>query len=103
MKGIPWLSTLLSTVSSTLTGDHQLMTERDTEFISIPEWARRVGVSADSAYKAARLGRIPGCFSIGRLYRVNWLAFARRTGCDPTDDGPSADAGAPDGTSRFPR
>lgn len=24
------------------------------EFISIPEWARRIGVSKDSAYKAAR-------------------------------------------------
>ena len=49
------------------------------EFISIPEWARRLGVSKDSAYKAARLGQIPGCFAIGRLYRVNWSAFVERS------------------------
>ena len=50
------------------------------EFISIPEWARRVGICADSAYKAARLGQIPGCFAIGRLYRVNWTVFVCRAG-----------------------
>ena len=49
----------------------------EAEFISIPEWARRLGISAESAYKAARLGQIPGCFNIGRLYRVN-LARLRR-------------------------
>ena len=52
----------------------------DGQFISIPEWGRRVGVSKDSAYKAARLGQIPGCFAIGRLYRVNWSAFVERSG-----------------------
>lgn len=50
------------------------------EFISIPEWCRRVGLSKDSAYKAARLGQIPGCFAIGRLYRINWTAFVERSG-----------------------
>jgi hypothetical protein len=50
------------------------------EFISIPEWGRRLGISKDSAYKAARLGQIPGCFAIGRLYRVNWSAFVERRG-----------------------
>ena len=49
------------------------------EFISIPEWARRLGVSNDSAYKAARTGQIPRCFAIGRLYRVNWSAFVERS------------------------
>jgi hypothetical protein len=44
------------------------------EIIAIPEWARRVGCSPDSAYKAARNGDIPGCFGIGRLLRVNWPA-----------------------------
>jgi hypothetical protein len=52
----------------------------DVQFISIPEWGRRVGLSKDSAYKAARLGQIPGCFSVGRLYRVNWSAFVERSG-----------------------
>jgi len=49
------------------------------EFISIPEWARRLGISPESAYKQARLGQIPGCFSIGRLYRVNWPVFVEAT------------------------
>ena len=52
----------------------------DVQFISIPEWGRRVGLSKDSAYKAARLGQIPGCFAVGRLYRVNWSAFVERSG-----------------------
>ena len=50
------------------------------EFISVPEWGRRVGVSKDSAYRAARLGQIAGCFAIGRLYRVNWSAFLESSG-----------------------
>ena len=52
------------------------------EFISIPEWSRRMGISAESGYKAARLGHIPGCFVIGRLYRVNWPVFVARAGSD---------------------
>jgi hypothetical protein len=52
----------------------------EPEFISVPEWARRLGISPESAYKAARLGDIPGCFSIGRLYRVNWPVFVQATG-----------------------
>jgi hypothetical protein len=52
----------------------------EPEFISVPELARRLGISAESAYKAARLGDIPGCFSIGRLYRVNWPVFVQATG-----------------------
>ena len=52
----------------------------EPEFISVPEWARRLGISAESGYKAARLGDIPGCFSIGRLYRVNWPVFVQATG-----------------------
>jgi hypothetical protein len=51
----------------------------DPEFISVPEWARRLGLSAESGYKAARLGEIPGCFNIGRLYRVNWPVFVEAT------------------------
>jgi hypothetical protein len=36
--------------------------------------------SKDSAYKVVRLGQIPGCFAVGRLYRVNWTAFLERSG-----------------------
>jgi hypothetical protein len=83
----------------------------DPEFISIPEWARRLGVSADSAYKAARLGQIPGCFAIGRLYRVNWTIFTQRAGEAPASNRgpdvdvaqvPTAPAGRP-AASRLPR
>jgi len=67
--------------------DDQIASVPEAAFISVPEWARRVGVSKDSAYKAARLGEIPGCFAVGRLYRVNWSAFverSRRCGGDQT-------------------
>jgi hypothetical protein len=79
------LQTLLgtaTTVSDTGTEHPSLVTDGpvEPEFISVPEWARRLGISAESAYKAARLGDIPGCFSIGRLYRVNWPVFVKATG-----------------------
>ena len=73
----------------------------DNEFISVPEWARRVGISKDSAYKAARLGQIPGCFVIGRLYRVNWPVFLRRAGADPPVVDEDVEAELAD--SRLPR
>jgi hypothetical protein len=66
-------------------------TTADAEFISIPEWARRVGISDESGYKAARLGQIPGCFTIGRLYRVNWPVFVARAGSEPGRDARSTD------------
>ena len=58
----------------------------DAEFITAPEWARRVGISDESGYKAARSGQIPGCFLIGRLYRVNWPVFVARAGAGPDRD-----------------
>ena len=54
------------------------------EFISIPEWARRVHCSADAAYRAARSGDVPGLFRIGRLMRVNWNAFVAATAGEPS-------------------
>jgi hypothetical protein len=44
-----------------------------------PAWFKPVGISPESGYKAARLGQIAGCFSIGRLYRVNWRVFVEAT------------------------
>jgi len=52
---------------------------RDIEFISIPEWCRRLGCAPDSGYRAARRDEIPGLFRIGRLVRVNWPAFVEAT------------------------
>lgn len=51
----------------------------ETEFISIPQWCRRVGCAPDSGYRAARRDEIPGLFRIGRLMRVNWPAFVEAT------------------------
>lgn len=51
----------------------------DVEFISIPEWCKRVGCSLDSGYRAARRNEIAGMFRIGRLVRVNWSAFVSAT------------------------
>ena len=52
---------------------------KDTEFISVPEWCRRVGCAPDSGYRAARRNEIPGLFRIGRLMRINWPAFLAAT------------------------
>jgi hypothetical protein len=63
--------------------------DRLLEFITIPEWSRRVGCAADSGYRAARRNEIPGLFRIGRLMRVNWRAFVEATaqpGGQATDD-----------------
>lgn len=51
----------------------------DVEFITIPEWCRRVGCSLDAGYRAARCNQIAGLFRIGRLMRVNWQAFVAST------------------------
>ena len=52
---------------------------QDVEFITIPEWSRRLGCTADSGYRAARRDEIPGLYRIGRLMRVNWVAFVEAT------------------------
>ncbi len=54
------------------------------EFISVPEWCRRVGCSLDAGYRAARRGEIAGLFRIGRLMRINWQAFVAATFSAPT-------------------
>jgi predicted DNA-binding transcriptional regulator AlpA len=54
--------------------------QQGAEFISIPEWCRRVSCSRESGYRAARRDEIPGLFRIGRLKRVNWLVFVNATG-----------------------
>lgn len=61
----------------------------NVEFITIPEWCRRVGCSLDSGYRAARRGEIPGLFQIGRLKRINWAAFVEATEL-PRQPGPAA-------------
>lgn len=49
------------------------------EFISVPEWCKRVRCSLDAGYRAARRDEITGLFRIGRLMRINWQAFVAAT------------------------
>ena len=69
---------------------HERAGEQDVEFISIPEWCRRVGCAPDSGYRAARRGEIPGMFRIGRLMRVNWPAFLDATARSGRSSGPAS-------------
>jgi len=55
-------------------------TDETFEFITIPEWGRRIGISRASAYRAAAAGEIPGSFSVGKLVRVNWPKWLDATG-----------------------
>jgi hypothetical protein len=49
------------------------------EFISVPEWCKRVGCSLDAGYRAARRNEIARLFRIGKLMRINWEAFVAAT------------------------
>ncbi len=62
-----------------MNAQERLSEDLKVEFVSIPEWCRRVGCSLDSGYRAARRDEIPGLFRIGRLKRVNWDAFVDAT------------------------
>ena len=55
------------------------MADGDIEFVSIPEWARRLKRSPLASYQAAGRGEIPGAFRIGRRWSVNWNAFLAAT------------------------
>lgn len=69
---------------------HPRQSSHDTEFISIPEWCRRVGCAPDSGYRAARRSEIPGLFRIGRLMRVNWPAFVDAIARSGRSSGPAS-------------
>jgi predicted DNA-binding transcriptional regulator AlpA len=68
----------MTQLQSRSTPDPEPVTE--AEIISVPEWARRIDISKESAYKAVRRGEVPGAFVVGRLVRVNWTAFIQATG-----------------------
>jgi predicted DNA-binding transcriptional regulator AlpA len=61
------------------TGPHAASLNGAVEFITIPEWCRRMGCSLDSGYRAVRRDQVPGLFRIGRLIRINWPAFVAAT------------------------
>ena len=54
-------------------------TKGDSEFISIPEWGRRLGVSKDSAYKAAPARTHTRLLCHWSACGVNWSAFVERS------------------------
>ena len=47
----------------------------DVVFISVPELAQRVGISAEHAYRLACIGNLPRAFQLGTRYVVNWDVF----------------------------
>jgi predicted DNA-binding transcriptional regulator AlpA len=51
----------------------------DAEFISVEEFAHRIGVSRQSAYRAIYRDEVPGVFRLGRRVTINWPAFAAKT------------------------
>lgn len=60
-----------------LRGDASRVSE--AEFISVHEFARRIGVSKQSAYRAIERNEVPGVFKLGRRVTVNWTAFVAKT------------------------
>jgi predicted DNA-binding transcriptional regulator AlpA len=51
----------------------------EAEFISVHEFAVRIGVSKQSAYRAIERNEVPGVFKLGRRVTVNWTAFVAKT------------------------
>jgi predicted DNA-binding transcriptional regulator AlpA len=51
----------------------------EAEFISVEEFARRIGVSKQSAYRAIYRDEVPGVFKLGRRVTINWTAFVAKT------------------------
>ena len=58
----------------------ELAVSGEPEWITVPEFARRMGISKPSAYKAVRRDKVPGAFSMGKLVRVNWTYFVATAG-----------------------
>ena len=50
-------------------------THSDAEWITIPELARRIGLSKEAVYRLARVNSIPGMVKMGRRVIVNYVAF----------------------------
>jgi excisionase family DNA binding protein len=71
-----------TTATNPPTGTGQVGTPNDharSEFISVEEWARRVGVSGRSAYRAVKNNEVPGVYKTGRRILINWAAFVAST------------------------
>jgi excisionase family DNA binding protein len=51
----------------------------ESTYITVPELARRLRMSKQTAYSACQRGEIVGAFRIGRRWWVHWAAFERAT------------------------
>lgn len=49
--------------------------------LSIPEVAWELGVCAETAYRRAKSGQLPGAFKLGRTWRVSRESFERWLAC----------------------
>jgi len=47
----------------------------ETEWVTVPELAERIGIAKESAYRLARVGKLKGAVKMGRRYVVNYSAF----------------------------
>lgn len=47
------------------------------EWLSIPELAKRIGLSKEAVYRLARTAELPGGVKVGRLYVVHDDVFCR--------------------------
>ena len=56
-----------------------------TEWISVPELATRIGVSAEACYRLARAGNLPATVRLGRRYVVNYSAFVELSSSPMTE------------------
>ncbi len=55
------------------------MTAAVAEFISVQEFAVRVGVAKQAAYRAIKRDEVPGVYRVGGRVTVNWSAFVAAT------------------------
>jgi predicted DNA-binding transcriptional regulator AlpA len=55
--------------------DNKAATE--PEWISIPELARRIGMSNEGCYRQARVNAIPGMVKMGRRFLVDYTEFLK--------------------------
>lgn len=62
----------------------------DPDVITIPEAARRLGVSNDKAYQLAHAGQLPGAILVGSIWRVSVRRLERHLHGEPTPAPPEA-------------
>jgi excisionase family DNA binding protein len=47
------------------------------EFITVPEFARRVGVARETAYRLVKRQEVPGTVKLGQNIRIRWDLWLR--------------------------